>query len=79
MHGVLGGVVNAGVRFGSCDSVKSTSENHRLILERVKAADACECGAVGPKVTFLLWQYIEGRNNNSNTWVSGYRTQSAES
>ena len=52
MHGVLGGVVNAGVRFGSCDSVKSTSENHRLLLERAKAADACECGAVGPKVTF---------------------------
>lgn len=57
MHGVLGGgVVNAGVRFDSCDSVKSTSGNHRLLLERVKAADACECGAVGPKVAFLLWQ-----------------------
>lgn len=78
MHGVLGGVVNAGVRFGSCDSVKSTSENHRLLLERAKAADACECGAVGPKVTFSALA-VKGRNNNSNTWVSGYRTQSAES
>ena len=78
MHGVFGGVVNAGVHFDSSDSVKSTSENHRLLLERVKAADACECGAVGPKVTFcVLAAKGHGRNNDSNTWVSGYRMQSA--
>jgi len=40
---------------------------------------ACACGAVGPKVTFrVLAAKGHGRNNDSNTWVSGYRMQSAE-
>lgn len=39
---------------------------------------ACACGVVGPKVTFLFHWQRNGRNNDSNTWVSGYRMQSAE-
>jgi hypothetical protein len=54
--------MRAGFRFGSCDSAKGTSGNHRLLLERVKAAEACACGAVGPKVTFhVLSKRKEGR------------------
>ena len=55
MHGILGGVVNAGVRFGSCDSVKSTSGNHRLLLETVKAAEACALWRRRAESHFSFW------------------------
>lgn len=80
MHGVLGGLVNACLAFVPARVTvrkKVRQEITDSFWKESRLRMACACGAVGPKVTFWFWQR-NGRNNDSNTWVSGYRMQSAE-
>lgn len=53
MHGVLG--EHAGFRFGSCDSASNVRQGITdSFWKESRLRVACACGAVGPKVTFLV-------------------------